>query len=161
MVRSLAGAKAIADTTLTIPHPYPPGAAEAWIADVQLGWEAGTMATFAITRAGDDGLLGVVGLTIERPHARAELGYWIGEPFWGNGYATEAARVLCAYGFNALGLHRIHAHHFTRNPASGRVMEKLGMTREGLLRHAVRKGDGFEDLAIYSVLASEWISTAS
>ena len=61
---------------------------------------------------------------------RAELGYWIGVPWWNRGYATEAGRALLDFGFGTLGLHRIMAHHMMRNPASGRVMQKLGMTRD-------------------------------
>ena len=89
-------------------------------------------------------------------HARAELGYWVGVPYWNRGVATEAARALVAFGFGALGLHRVQARHLTRNPASGRVMQKLGMRLEGVHREAVRKWDRFEDLAMYAVLAREW-----
>ena len=97
-------------------------------------------------------MIGAVGLRIEREDQRAELGYWIGRPYWNQGYCTEAARAVLDFGFEQLGLNRIYASHFTRNPASGRVMQKLGMTHEGRLRQHVRKWDAFEDVEVYAVL---------
>jgi ribosomal-protein-alanine N-acetyltransferase len=154
-VQRLAGARQIADTTLTVPHPYPDGAAEAWIATHGPAWQDRTGVTYAITAA-DGALLGAIGLALTPAHAVAELGYWVAVPAWGRGYATEAAVALCDFAFGVLGVHRIQVRHLTRNPASGRVMQKLGMQREGILRDAVRKWDRFEDLALYAVLAPEW-----
>ena len=76
----------------------------------------------------------LVGSIALHPNARddnGEIGYWIGRPYWGQGYATEAAREVVRYGFEELGLHRVHANHLGSNPASGKVLEKVGMTREG------------------------------
>lgn len=157
-VQLLAGEHEVADTTLHIPHPYPAGAAEQWIATHPATWEAGTGVTFAVTDAGNGVLMGAVGLTIAPPHARAELGYWLGVPYWNRGYCTEASRAVVDFGFTQLGLHRVQAHHLTRNPASGRVMQKLGMQSEGVHRQAIRKNDRFEDLELYAVLADEWAS---
>lgn len=153
-VQHLAGAREIADTTLNVPHPYPDGAAEEWIASHSSAFEAQQLAVYAITTADD--LLGAVGLVLEPQHSLAELGYWVGTPYWGHGYATEAARALVAFGFAQLELNRIQARHFVRNPSSGRVMQKLGMRFEGILRQAIRKWDRFEDVALYALLASEW-----
>ena len=89
------------------------------------------------------------------PHSSAELGYWVRESHWGRGYATEAGREILDFGFASLKLHRIHARHLVRNPASGRVLQKLGMRREGIHRHAVRKWDVFEDVAQYAALVTE------
>lgn len=155
-VQRLAGDRRVADTTLSIPHPYPDGAAEAWIATHAPAWVAGTQLTYAVTARADGTLLGAVGLALEPEHASAELGYWIAVPEWGRGYATESAAALCEHAFAVLGIHRIQARHLLRNPASGRVMQKLGMRREGVLRGALRKWDRFEDVAIYAVLAPEW-----
>jgi RimJ/RimL family protein N-acetyltransferase len=154
-VRTLAGQWEIADTTLTVPHPYPDGAAELWIAAHSTGYLAGTQATFAIEERDTHELAGAIGLHIEQRHSLAELGYWIGLPFWGRGYATEAAAAIVAFGFDTLRLHRIQARHFVRNPASGRVMLKIGMSYEGTLRQAMRKWDRFEDVAVYSILARD------
>ncbi len=155
-VQRLAGARAVASTTLTLPHPYPDGAAEAWIATHGPEWAAGRQVVCAVTTADAGVLLGAVGITRTPPHAGGELGYWIAEHAWGRGYATEAAAALCAYAFASLGVHRVQARHFLRNPASGRVMRKLGMRHEGVLRDAVRKDGRFESLALYAVLATEW-----
>ena len=156
-VQLLAGAREVADTTLHIPHPYPAGAAAQWIATHPITWEAGTGVTYAITDALSGVLMGAVGLTITPAHARGELGYWLGVPYWRRGYCTEAATAVVDFGFTRLGLHRIQARYLTRNPPSGRVMQKLGMRSEGVHRHAVRKDDRFEDLEIYAILADEWV----
>ena len=157
-VRRLAGVREIADTTLNIPHPYGEGMAEKWISTHAAGSDENTSHTFAITFRKDGNLLGAVGLTIRSSHSRAELGYWIGKPYWKNGYCTEAARAVIEYGFTVLKLNRIFATFMTRNPASGRVMEKLGMKFEGVARRHMRKWDVFEDMAMYGILKDEWIS---
>lgn len=158
-VQMLAGVHEVADTTLTVPHPYPDGAAADWIATHGPAWVAGTGLTYAVCRADDGALVGAVGLALAPAHASGELGYWIAAPMWGRGYATESAAALCTFAFTTLDLHRVEARHFVRNPASGRVMQKLGMRHEGVLRDAVRRWDRFEDLAVYAVLAPEWDAT--
>lgn len=151
VVQRLAGARDIADTTLTIPHPYLDGMAEEWIGTHGDAWDRQERATFAITSEGD-GVIGAIGLHLTLAHRRAELGYWVGRPFWNRGFATEAARAVIAFGFEALGLNRIHASHLARNPASGRVLVKAGMRFEGTLRQHVIKWDRAEDLAEYAIL---------
>jgi RimJ/RimL family protein N-acetyltransferase len=160
-VQLLAGDRAIADTTLNIPHPYLDGMAERWIDSHEGLWREGRSAIFAVERHEDSRLVGATGLTLNPVHERAELGYWIGRPFWGCGYGTEAARAVVAFGFRTLGLSRIHASYLTRNPASGRIMEKIGMRPEGILRRHVRKWDLFEDLAVYGILREEFEHTGS
>ena len=131
----------MADTTLKVPHPYEDGMAERWIANHGDWFERGEQAVFAITRKDDGRLLGAIGLRMKLDDQRAELGYWIGKPYWGQGYCTEAARAILTFSFERLGLHRIQACHFTRNPASGRVLQKIGMIHEGRLRqHRKRSG---------------------
>ena len=156
MVQALAGERTIADTTLNIPHPYEDGMAEDWIASHEEQFHDGSNVTFAITDKEGGQLLGAVSLRIERALRKAELGYWVGAPYWNRGYATEAAGALLAYGFDELDLNRVAAQHLARNPASGRVMQKLGMRHEGTLRQATMKWGEFEDLELYSILRSEW-----
>lgn len=155
-VQKLAGAREIADTTLRIPHPYEDGMAEQWISCHEEQFEAGTKVVFAIELAATDGLAGAVGLEIDRPFAKATLGYWIGKPFWNQGYATEAAKAIVDYAFRDLGLNRIASSHLTRNPASGRVMQKIGMAHEGTLRQDTIKWDVYEDLHVYGLLKEDW-----
>ena len=154
-VQHLAGDYAVSRTTL-IPHPYPDGLAGIWIASIQKDIKRGKVAAFAITLARSGRLIGSIRLQIDRANARGELGFWIGKPFWGQGYATEAVRAVIGYGFSDLGLHRIYGMHFSRNPASGRVMEKCGMVHEAHLREHVRKWGVFEDADIRAVLRDEW-----
>lgn len=153
-VQRLAGERAIADTTLNIPHPYLDGVAEAWIGGREEAFARGESLVFAVTVPGE-GLIGACGLVLKWAHRRGELGYWIAVPQWGRGYATEAVKAVIRYGFGSLGLNRIEASHLIRNPASGRVMQKAGMRLEGVHRQHVIKNGVFEDLARYAVLASE------
>ena len=155
-VQRLAGVRDIADTTLHIPHPYPDGAAAEWIRTHGWAWERGAGVTFAVTLRDTTALIGAIGLDIATHSSWGELGYWVAVPSWNRGYCTEAAQALLALGFSQLRLHRIQARHLTRNPSSGRVMQKIGMRLEGVHREAVRKWDRFEDLAVYGILAAEW-----
>ena len=153
-VRALAGEREVASTTLNIPHPYEEGMAEAWIRSHDPAWMRRERVTYAITTEAD-GLVGAISLGLVLVHRRAELGYWIGVPYWNRGYATEAARAVIGFGFDTLGLERIHATHLTRNPASGRVMQKVGMQFEGYLRQHVIKWDRPEGVNIYAILRSD------
>jgi ribosomal-protein-alanine N-acetyltransferase len=121
----LAGDYEVASMTGTIPHPYSEQLAAEWIEGVHAGEEG---EVFAILRSG--ALIGCVGY---RAHGRthAELGYWIGKPYWGMGYATEAARAVIAYAFERDGFDYLTVGHFNDNPASGRVIAKLGFARQG------------------------------
>ena len=159
-VQRLAGDYAIADTTLCIPHPYGDGTAERWISTHQDAFDLGRGATFAITRKPDGVLVGAINLgDIAKGH-KAELGCWVGRPFWGQGYCTEAANAVFRYGFSDLGLIRIYAIHFARYFASGRVLQKLGMRHEGCQRQHIMKWGKFEDLELYGILKQEWEETA-
>jgi ribosomal-protein-alanine N-acetyltransferase len=155
-IERFAGMREIADTTLSIPHPYPHGAAAEWVLTHAPEWEKGSTATFAIVETKTGRLVGVTSLMINREHKRAELGYWIALDRWNQGYATESNQRLIDFGFEDLGLHRIEARHFLRNPASGRVMQKLGMQKEGVERDWAVKGDRYESLVVYSILEPEW-----
>ena len=156
MVQTLAGEKDIASTTLNLPHPYEDGMAEEWIGTHQDRYEKGESVVLAIVLNNNDTLIGAIGLEINKDNDRAELGYWIGKPYWNKGYCTEAARALIQHGFDVLGLVRIHASHFRRNPASGRVMQNIGMIHEGSLRKHIKKWGKQEDLEIYGILKEEW-----
>lgn len=155
-VQRLAGEFEIADTTLLIPHPYEDGLAEEWIKSHEEKIASGAEFIFAIVRCDRDHLVGSIGLKINTDHENAELGYWIGKPHWNLGFATEAAEAILRFGFGELKLERIHAHYLARNPASGKVMQKLGMQREGRLRNHVRKWGKLEDMEMYGILKSEF-----
>jgi len=152
----LAGAKEIAATTVRIPHPYAEDDARTFLAVANEDFRAGRSVTFAISASPGREICGAVGLAIAEAHRHAELGYWIGVPFWGRGYATEAASAAVAFGFETLQLRRIYAHHFAGNTASQRVLEKIGMRQEGRSRQHIQKWDRFVDLENYGMLAEEF-----
>ncbi|MEJ2355154.1 MAG: GNAT family N-acetyltransferase [candidate division WOR-3 bacterium] len=154
-VRLLAGNRKIADKMLNIPHPYKKGIAREWISTHQAKFEEGEAIHFAIVLKSGEVLIGVIGLNVNKDYNRAELGYWIGEEFWGRGYATEAARAVVEYGFLRLSLHKITSSHFARNPASGKVMRKIGMKKEGFRKEHVIKWGKYEDLIDYAIFATE------
>ena len=158
-VQRLAGDRLIADATLNIPHPYTAIIAEKWISKHAAQFKAGEAAVFAITLRESGALVGAIGLELQAAHQRAELGYWIGRPFWNRGYCQEAGHSVLTYGFEELDLNRIQANHFKRNAASGRVLQKLGMVYEGCARQYVKKWDQFEDVHWYAILKADWLIT--
>jgi len=155
VVQTLAGASEVAATTLNMPHPYHEGLAESWISRHHPAAAAGTAVTWAIVRTADATLLGAITLSLVPAHSQAELGYWLGVPYWNQGYITEAVRRVTAFAFAERAVHRVQAGCFPRNGASARVMEKAGMQYEGVLRGYVRKGEIFEDVAMYAVVRSQ------
>jgi RimJ/RimL family protein N-acetyltransferase len=148
----LVGAREIAATTLRIAHPYTEQHARDFLA---LSQEPDKL-WLAITLRNDGRQIGGIGLRVDNQNQHAELGYWIGLPHWGNGYATEAATEVLRYGFEDLQLHRIFASHFAHNPASGGILKKLGMHYEGCQRQHLRKWDQFVDSELYGLLRQEW-----
>jgi ribosomal-protein-alanine N-acetyltransferase len=155
-VKLLVGDRAIADTTLNIPHPYEDGMAEQWIRTHKEGFEKGELANFAIILKENNTLTGAIGLVINQRWHRAELGYWIAKDFWNQGYGSEAAERVLEYGFMEKKLNKIFASHLRRNPASGRIMKKIGMKKEGEFQEHVLKWDKYEDLIFYGITLNEW-----
>jgi [ribosomal protein S5]-alanine N-acetyltransferase len=144
----------IYDRTFRIPFPYTDADAEAFLARVAKATEQhGQPAHFAI-RTGDDALIGVCGLNdfeIGKSH-RAEVGYWLAKPLWGQGIMTSVVKTACQYAVDEFGLVKIIAHVVTHNPASARVLEKCGFVQEGLLRkHFVKDGE-FVDVRLFALL---------
>ncbi|GAK40585.1 hypothetical protein TCA2_3075 [Paenibacillus sp. TCA20] len=148
--------KDIASTTLNIPYPYPAGTAEAFIVRRQAIQSKGDGYSFAVLDALTTEFMGVVGLQVNRNHNHAELAYWIGKPFWGQGYGTEAAQCVLQFAFYDLQLNRVWAAALVRNPASSTVMRKIGMKLEGTFPQHVMKWGQYEDLEYYGILASEY-----
>ncbi len=148
----LIGAREVAENLLRVPYPYTEHDARSFISSAQESGEA----RFAIVLPIAERLIGGIGLRIDPGHPRAELGYWLGIPYWGRGYATEAGRAVLRYGFETLGLHRIYASAFRENSVSAKVLCKLGMQHEGCLRQHVLKWGRFIDLEMYGILRSEW-----
>jgi len=152
-VKELAGAYEIYRPTLNIPHPYEDGMAEMWISTHATQFYSGEGVNLAVTLKGDGLLIGAIGLGASPKHNRAELGYWIGVPYWGSGYCTEAAIAVIKYGFEALKLHKITCSHTEWNTASGRVMQKAGMHKEGTLVDHVMKDGEYRTMVLYGIIS--------
>ena len=155
-VAELAGHKKIYETTLAIPHPYSEEQAVEWIKKLQS--PETKIHEFAIRLKETGELIGGIGLMPTDSHPRAELGYWMGVPFWGQGFCTEAATRMLEYGFTEMERHRIMATHDIDNPASGAVMKKIGMTYEGTLRDHYYKDGKYRTNAVYSILKDEYFA---
>lgn len=121
-----AGDQRVASMTTSIPHPYPPGAAEAFVTAVLAGRSPEIVWAIDATPDGGAELVGLIGVK----RASADLGYWVGPPFWGTGYATEAALLVCRHLLTA-GVERITASAFFDNPASCRVLAHVGFRPTG------------------------------
>jgi RimJ/RimL family protein N-acetyltransferase len=156
-VQILAGEYEIALNTALIQHPYPEGAAQTWITENEKEIAEGKCACFAVVDRGTEILMGAIGFNLEPKHRRAELGYWLGKPFWNRGFATEAGWELVRWAFQELEYQRVYAHHYARNPASGRVLEKIGMKPEGVQRRHVLKWGEFLDVVNYGIPRDEFI----
>lgn len=152
----LAGDPDIAKTTANLPHPYTEHDAIDWLSRAYRAFQANTGYSFAVALRPTDDLIGGMGLHPRPHHQKAEAGYWIGKPYWGQGYATEALEALMRYGFEEIGLNKIYAHHHAVNPASGRVMIKNGMLKEGDLAEHVLKDGKFEDVALYGITRKQY-----
>lgn len=154
-VNGLLADKEIAANTQLIPFPYSAEMATQWIEPQMKTWQEGRAVVFAVClpdQSNHGTVIGAVGLEIDSVHERGEMGYWVGLDHWAKGFCTEAAAAVIEFGFEQLGLNRVFAYHMLRNPASGRVMEKLGMTREGVLKQHVKKWGKFEDVAVFGIL---------
>lgn len=137
------------DLTSNIPYPYTESDARFWLRMSKDAFENNTGYTFGI-RNKEGHIIGAIGLH-DREDDKAELGYWLGVPYWNKGYVTEAAKAIVDFGFNELGFHKIFATHFIHNPASGRIMEKIGMEQEAVLIQEIKKDGEYFDLVRYSI----------
>ena len=137
----------------SFPHPYTRKDAEEWVA---LRSTKDRAEHFAICDAA--GPIGGIGVNTERGDSTnsAELGYFVGKPFWGRGIATAAAKAVTSYGFDTLGFMRIHARVRVSNGASARVLEKVGYRREELVRGAKLKQGKPAGYLTYAILREDW-----
>lgn len=156
-VQALAADPRVAATT-NVPHPYPPDGAETWIRFTTLQRELGSEMNFAI-HDGDTlvGVCGVIAINMAGvPAGEGEVGYWIGVPYWGHGYATAAVRELLRIAFDEAGLERLRSSCLLRNPASLRVLEKTGFRRVGYGMHSGQKWTADDRFAMFELTRDEW-----
>ncbi len=149
MAREAANPRVWRNLTDRFPHPYALANAEAWIS-TQAG--VSPTRTFAIVVEAE--VVGSVGIELgDDVHRRSmEIGYWLGEPYWGRGIATEAVIAITAYAFETFDINRIWAGVYAWNPASARVLEKAGYVLEGRLRNAITKDGETTDELIYAMV---------
>lgn len=158
---TLAGNYEVAQNTLNIPHPYYERDARQWVQVTQENYAQQTGYAFAIELRATGEFIGGIGLTVERRFDRAEAGYWLGQPYWGQGLASEALAAVLRYGFEELGLNKIYATHMAENPASGQVMLKNGMVKEGELAQHTKRDGRYHDLWQYRLTRAEYAAQAS
>ena len=148
--------KAIADTTAHIPHPYTEEMATEWIQTHNTSYRKGKSVIYAIRYKNTLDLIGCISLVIDQESDRGELGYWIRENAWNKGYCTEAGQSIVQFGFEHLKLNKIKAEHLTRNSSSGKVLQKLGFKKEGVLKQHFKKWGIYEDIAVYGLCQSDY-----
>ena len=125
-VALLAGDYRVAKETMNIPHPYNADEAEAWISSLDTAWCNRERAEYAIILKKDDQYIGGISF-FDINGDEAEIGYWIGVPYWNKGYCTEAGQRLVQFGRSALSLRKITAMHLASNPKSGKVLKNIGL----------------------------------
>lgn len=151
-VQILANDQQIHDTTMRIPYPYKIEMAEQWIRSHNELFEKQIALNFAITIKPESILIGAIGLELDMNNKKAELGYWVGVEYWNKGYCSEAALEVTKYGFQKIGLIRIESICMAKNVASEKVLIKIGMKKEGLLKKYMTKNGIAEDVYIYSIV---------
>src|SRR5712691_8771395 len=154
-VATLANDRRIAENTARIPHPYGLADAESFLAAVNR--DDGEIA-FLITREGV--VLGACGITLSEREA-PDLGIWLGVPFWGHGYATEALRAVIDHAFADLGFEALQAGARVTNPASRRVLEKCGFQWTGVGLHRIRALASSAPIDRFRLERSIWSSLKS
>lgn len=138
--------------TTNIPYPYTEDSGLFWIDLAEQGLASQNAYIFAIRMKDDPILIGGIGLGVDRTNNKAELGYWLAEPYWNQSLITEAAHTVIQFGFATLKLHKIFASYFNFNEASGRIMQKIGMQKEGDLRaHTLKEGQ-YIDHVLYGII---------
>ena len=156
-IQAAASLHAVADTMISIPHPYPRDEANRFISHQLAASEAGLCFAFVIESRNRNAFFGIIEIReIERDHSQAELSFWLIPDEWGCGYMSEALKSVVRFAFESLELNRLYAYHMIRNPGSGIVLQKNGFVREGILRQRVRKWGVFEDVALWAVLREDW-----
>jgi RimJ/RimL family protein N-acetyltransferase len=149
--------KIITRYTLQIPHPYRKIDAEKFIKDSQRTWKEKSAYVFGIELKDSKEIIGVVSLDkVDKKNKRSELGYWLGKKCWGKGITSAAVKLVLAFGFNELNLHRIYSIVFASNTASLRVLEKNRFLLEGILFESVWRNGIWHNMMTYGLLKDDF-----
>ncbi len=148
----IANDKDIANDMITLPSPFGKEDALAIINESN-----GQNIIKGIVAKEEDKLIGVIKLkNFDKENQQIELSFWTNPKWWGKGLASEACRMMLRTAFCTPGINRVYAYNLARNDFSSRVLNKIGMTREGLLRQRIRKNGVFEDIYLNAILRHEW-----
>ena len=147
--------KRVSDYT-NLPYPYSEQDAIYWINLANQGYKQGTHHIFAIRLKPRNNFIGGIALTIEQQFKRADIGYWLAEPYWNQGYTTEATKAIMHYGFDQLSLNKLTSSHLDQNPASGRVILKSGLLKEGELKEHICKQSMYHSLLVYGLTKQDY-----
>ena len=142
--------------TISLAHPFTEIDAVHLIDMANEGFKMNTQYVFGIWLREGGILIGSIGLKLETQFQRAELNFWIAEPFWGGGLTTEAAKAVIHFGFSNLGLHKITATYMEANPASGKVMANCGMKKEGELKAHIVKDGSYHGIVLYGLIKDDY-----
>jgi [ribosomal protein S5]-alanine N-acetyltransferase len=151
----------ISDQIINIPYPYREEDAIQRFNFIIEGFKNKARYVFAITLKEPGELVGEIGLHLDKENNNAQFGYWVAEPFWGKGIATEATAAILHFGFNELKLNKIYATHYPDNIASGKVMLNNGMIKEGELKDHYRINDTYRSVIQYRLTKSEYSGITS
>lgn len=153
----LAGVKAVSDTMLSLPYPYSVEQARATIGNFESDFASRVGFHFAIElRTNPIDFIGYMAIKdIDWEHEQAELSFWLDAGHRSKGYVTEAGAAVLELAFGEFSLNRVCAYHMRRNPASGRVLSRLGFVSEGCLRQRVKKQGQYEDACVWAKLRQE------
>lgn len=131
--------------------------ARAYVRYLQRQYRSHAPSSWCIEHLATGKVIGTIGLMWwSQEHSSAELGYSLSQEYWNQGLMTEALEEVIRYCFQELDIHRLEAQHECTNPASGRVMEKAGMHKEGLLRGRLRNKGRYVDVCLYAILREDW-----
>lgn len=150
-VVELAGDESVAATTF-VPHPYTLEIAEQWIAAHQEWIDNNSAFPMAMIIKDTKELVGTMTLRVDSKHDKGELAYWVGKPYWDQGFASEAAQRIVEFGLEELNLHRIWSAAISTNPASTKVMEKVGLSYEGTLKQDIYHWGEYKDIDVYGLV---------
>lgn len=187
-VAELANDELLSRNLRSFTYPYSVEDARSWVTGLPGEWETGKSAVFAICLRSQESrlllressavtdqatsaerkatiepspdklLVGAIGIVFEQPSNRAEVGFWLGRQYWGQGITTEACVSVLDFAFAQLGLNKVYAECLTRNPASAAVLQKVGMVQEGVLKKHFRKheAEDYNDVLLFGLLRSVW-----
>lgn len=147
----------IAAMTLNIPYPYTEKDAHLWLNIAQKGAQSGRHLILALRHKATGAFMGGVDLVVTSRHNRAELAYWLGEPFWGQGFMTEAVSKMMEYAFEELQIQKVYAVCFDFNIGSSAVMQKAGLKYEGMMKDHMKKGDKYITTVQYGLTRDDYL----